>query len=137
MCSSCCGTQRSDIQFCWKLYEDIFPGSDIEHACRECCGKEIGPPNPPHPQLPKTLKCSAIRPALTCKHCCQNPRSNVNFCNGVYEEFNQRTLREACVSTLGVISTMLGSDCFLTTFYSIIAAWSPKLLAVLCSLLRG
>jgi len=106
MCAStdpCCESQRADTDFCWDRYEQIFPGDLIYSACQECCDneKQVGPPNPDKPGLPKTIQCSeVVSPNRICKpnSCCQNPRSTSSYCRGVYEEYGA-DMEQICVST--------------------------------------
>lgn len=107
MCESanpCCEAKRSDSDFCWDLYENIFPGDLIYTACNECCQggpRTIGPPTPERDDLPKTIQCSSIEnPYRMCKSdsCCENPRSTSSYCLDVYDTFGE-SMEELCVST--------------------------------------
>lgn len=92
MCSSndpCCESPRSDTMFCWNIYDNVFPGEQIISACYHCCSapKEIAKERPIDPEIPKTIKCSAVdNPFRMCKEnsCCSSPRSNSDFCKSVY-----------------------------------------------------
>lgn len=106
MCSSndpCCGSPRSDTGFCWHVYDNVFPGEQIKSACYHCCNtpKTIAEARPIAPGIPKTMECSAVdNPFRMCKEnsCCSNPRSNSDFCKGVYAKYgdNMQSICHYC-----------------------------------------
>jgi hypothetical protein len=101
----CCESQRSDTDFCWDMYENVYPGDEIFGACSTCCPspKSVGPPNPPHPKgIDKTIMCSDLDSVQrVCKNdsCCSNPRSNSAYCQGVYAQYGN-DIDQICVSVL-------------------------------------
>lgn len=103
MCNSsspCCETQRSDTEFCWDLYENIFPDDLIYSACEQCCEggpKTIGPPATPRDDLPKTIQCSSVEnPFRICGSCCEDPRSTSGYCRDIYDEYGD-DVEQLCV----------------------------------------
>jgi hypothetical protein len=115
MCFSsdaCCESTRADTSFCWDVYDNYFPGNDIYSACSSCCvdeenpdGKEIGPPNPPHPTgIEKTLQCSTVdNPYRMCKEnsCCSG--SDSGHCQELYDFWGD-DMEQICVSDTVVVS---------------------------------
>lgn len=104
MCFSqdpCCESVRSDTEYCWNIYEKVFPGGLIFSACSQCCpNKEVGYANPALPEMPKTVECSALaNPKRLCKEnsCCSNPRSDSRHCEKVYAKYGD-DMDQICVS---------------------------------------
>lgn len=106
MCQSnvpCCNPKRSDTDFCWNYYENIFPGDTIYSACYHCCPGEplrIGPPAPDLPDMPKTIQCANVpNPYRICKpgSCCSSPRSTTGYCRSIYAQFGD-DMAQLCVS---------------------------------------
>lgn len=88
----CCESVRSDTSFCWDVYDNVFPGDLIRSACYHCCSinRVVGDPNPVHPDIPKTIACSAVdNPYRMCKQngCCTEPRSTSGYCQEVYSTY--------------------------------------------------
>lgn len=102
MCSSdkpCCSESRVDTTFCWESYEEL--GDAVESACFHCCETpmQVGPAAVPKPELPKTIACSGVDNAhRMCKSdgCCTNPRSETDYCQSLYDTFNDSEMSEVC-----------------------------------------
>jgi hypothetical protein len=117
MCFSsdaCCESTRADTSFCWDVYDNSFPGNDIYSACSSCCvdaanpnGKEVGPPNPPHPNgIEKTLQCSDVEnPYRMCKanSCCSG--SDSGHCLDLYDIWGD-DMEQICVSETVVVVSL-------------------------------
>jgi hypothetical protein len=117
MCFSgdaCCEGTRADTTFCWDVYDNFFPGNDIFSACSQCCvnganpeGKQIGPPNPPHPNgIEKTIQCSAVEnPFRMCKEnsCCSG--SDSGHCQDLQDEWGD-DMEQICVSDTVVVVSL-------------------------------
>ncbi len=115
MCFSsdaCCESTRADTSFCWDVYDNYFPGNDIYSACSSCCvneanpdGKEVGPPNPPHPTgIEKTLQCSAVEnPYRMCKadSCCSGSDDS-GYCQELQDQWGD-DMEQICVSDTVVV----------------------------------
>lgn len=104
MCSSsspCCEATRSATDFCWDLYENVFPDDLIYTACNKCCQdgpKTVGPPATPRDDLPKTIQCSSIEnPFRVCNSCCTDPRPATGYCSDVYSQYGD-DVEQICVS---------------------------------------
>ena len=105
MCLSatpCCDSIRSGTNYCWNIYDRVFPGPAIESACYHCCsGKIVGPEKPKHPEkYEKTLQCSDYNVQRYCRRnsCCENGWDSSNFCRREFERFGPRVWEELCVS---------------------------------------
>jgi hypothetical protein len=103
MCSSeeaCCGTVRSDTEYCWSVYSQL--GDGIEAACFRCCDppQPVGPKATPLAELPQTIQCSELGniPNRMCKSdsCCADPRPQTDYCKIQYDTFNLSELAQIC-----------------------------------------
>ena len=102
----CCESVRSDTEFCWNVYDNIFPGAKIKSACYHCCAepKIVGEAKPIIPEIPKTMECSAVdNPFRMCKPggCCSTPNSRSRYCRGVFSKYHGH-MESICVSTTTV-----------------------------------
>jgi hypothetical protein len=105
MCRSswpCCDEERSNSNYCWNIYDNIFPGPAIESACHHCCpGKTIGPDKEVHPEgYEKTIQCSAYNSQRHCKQngCCELGRSSSSFCHRQFATHTPNEWEQICVS---------------------------------------
>lgn len=110
MCGSsnpCCDSIRSGTNYCWNLYDNVFPGPAIESACYHCCdGKVVGPDKPTHPEgYTKTIQCSRYNSQRYCKRksCCTDGRFSSSYCTREFAKFSPREWEEICVRHLGVL----------------------------------
>ena len=109
MCTSsdpCCEQVRTDSNFCWEIYDLVFPGTDMRETCGKCCGLEVGQNffATPKPGLPHQIQCSDFNVQRYCKSggCCDNPNSS--FCQAEHNKMeinypNENAFEQICVST--------------------------------------
>jgi len=102
----CCESVRSDTNFCWNVYDNVFPGNMIKSACYHCCPtpKVVGEATPILSDIPKTVQCSAVdNPFRLCKDkegsCCGSPRSTTRFCRETYDKYGD-DMASICVSSM-------------------------------------
>jgi hypothetical protein len=106
MCHSsdpCCGSGRSDTSYCHNLYDNIFPDSAIYSACHHCCpggSLTVGPPNPTHAGIPKSIQCSDFNAQRYCKAggCCETTRPTQGYCVSEYLLYGDDVFSQICVS---------------------------------------
>ena len=121
MCHSsapCCDEERAETNYCWNVYENVFPGSLINSACYHCCpGKEIGPEKEVHPEgYIKTIQCSDYNAQRYCKQnsCCERGRESSPYCEREFEKFSPVVWEQMCVSVCKVQQGELFFRDFLT-----------------------
>ena len=104
MCDSndpCCNTVRADTNFCWDVYDNIFPGDQIKSACYHCCEEKkiVGEATPINPKIPQKIRCSDVdNPFRMCKDggCCETKKSRSNHCNRSYAAYAEE-MESICV----------------------------------------
>jgi hypothetical protein len=129
MCDACCNDPRSETEFCWKIYDNFFPGEMMASACHACCPSgplTVGPPKQEKETLPKTIQCSDVdSPMQICSSCCTNPPSALSYCKDVYEIYGG-DMEQICVrptSRSAVNSYLRASSsffCFLSSITTVL-----------------
>ena len=102
MCFSsdpCCEETRSQSNYCWNIYDNVFPETSIDSACYHCCpGKTIGPKHEPHPTYEKSIQCSQYNVQRFCKpnSCCDEGPESSGFCQNQFATLQIREQVEIC-----------------------------------------